>query len=158
MIKNTSRFLITGLLIAWFVDFLFYKKPFGIAFTLWVVIALAGLIIISYLEKVKPHWLTFVLAGFAIALSSASFLRMEPFTQTISALASLAILMLLTITFRDGHWPYFRLLDYVLRGLKWLLTIFSRPLPVIFQGQKKNNQEGRPFCLPSRQKLSAFWN
>lgn len=142
MIKNTSRFLITGLLIAWFVDFLFYKKPFGIAFTLWVVIALAGLIIISYLEKVKPHWLSFVLAGFAIAFSSASFLRMEPFTQTISALASLAILMLLTITFRDGHWPYFRLLDYVLRGLKWLLTIFSRPLPVIFQGQKKNNQEG----------------
>ena len=158
MIKNTSRFLITGLLIAWFVDFLFYKKPFGIAFTLWVVIALAGLIIISYLEKVKPHWLSFVLAGFAIAFSSASFLRMEPFTQTISALASLAILMLLTITFRDGHWPYFRLLDYVLQGLKWLLTIFSRPWPVIFQGQKKNNQEGRPFCLPSRQKLSAFWN
>jgi hypothetical protein len=141
MIKNTSRFLIAGLLIAWFVDFLFYKRPFGIAFTLWVVIAVAALFIISYLEKVKPHWLSFVLAGVSIALSSASFLRMEPFTQTISALASLALLVLLTITFRDGHWPYFRLLDYVLRGLKWLLTIFSRPWPVIFQGQKKNNQE-----------------
>ncbi len=158
MIKNTSRFLIAGLLIAWFVDFLFYKKLFGIAFTLWVLIAVAALFIISYLEKVKPHWLSIVLALIAIALSSASFLRMEPFTQTISALASLALLMLLTITFRDGHWPYFRLLDYVLRGLKWLLTIFSRPWPVIFQGQKKNNQEEKSENVEIKpQNKRAFW-
>lgn len=141
MIKNTSRFLIAGLMIAWFVDFFFYKKPFGFAFTLWVFIAVAALFIISYLEKIRPHWLSYVLASATIALSSASFLRMEPFTQVISALASLALLMLLTITFRNGHWPYFRLLDYVMQALKWLLIIFSRPWPVIFQGQKKNNQE-----------------
>lgn len=141
MIKNTSRFLIAGLIIAWLVDFLFYKKPFGIAFALWVAIAVVVLFIISYLEKIKPHWLSYILAGATIALSTASFLRMEPFTQTISALASLALLMLLTITFRNGHWPYFRLLDYVLQGLKWLLAIFSRSWPVVFQAQKKNNQE-----------------
>lgn len=141
MIKNTSRFLISGLLIAWLVDFLFYKKPFGIAFTLWVFIAVAALFIISYLEKVKPHWLSYLLGGMVIALSSASFLRMEPFTQVISALASLALLILLTITFRTGHWPYFRLLDYVLQGLKWLVTIFGRSWPFIFQRQKNIIQE-----------------
>ena len=138
MIKNTSRFLIPGLLIAWLVDFLFYKKPFGLAFTLWVFIAVAALFIISYLEKVKPHWLSYLLGAFVIALSSASFLRMEPFTQVVSALASLALLILLTITFRTGYWPYFRLLDYVLQGLKWLVTIFGRSWPFIFQTQKKN--------------------
>jgi hypothetical protein len=141
MIKNTSRFLIAGLLIAWLVDFLFYKKPFGIAFTLWVFIAVAALFIISYLEKVKPHWLSYLLAGIAITLSSASFMRMEPFTQVISALASLALIILLTITFRTGDWPYFRLLDYVLQGLKWLVTIFSRSWPIIFQRQKTNPEE-----------------
>lgn len=157
MIKNTSRFLIAGLFIAWLVDFFFYKKPFGIAFTLWVFMAVAVLFIISYLEKVKPHWLSFLLAGFTIALSSASFLRMEPFTQVISALASLALLILLTITFRNGNWPYFRLVDYVLQGFKWLFLIFSRSWPVIFQGQKKNLPKDAENAEPPAQKKKAVW-
>lgn len=141
MIKNTSRFLIAGLLIAWLVDFLFYKKPFGIAFTIWVLITIAVLFTISYLEKVKPHWLSIVLAGVSLSLSSASFLRIEPFTQTISSLVSLLLLMVLAHTFRNGHWPFYRLSDFIIQGLTWLLTIFGRSWSMIFQGQKKTTQE-----------------
>ncbi len=157
MIKNTSRFLIAGLFIAWLVDFLFYKKPFGVAFSLWVLAAVVVLFTISYLERVKPHWLSFLLAGITIVLSSASFLRMEPFTRVISALASLALLILLTITFRNGHWPYFRLVDYVLQGLKWFVTIIGRSWPIIFQGQKKNHPDDSENPETPAQKKKTIW-
>jgi hypothetical protein len=141
MIKNTSRFLIAGLIIAWLVDFLFFKKPFGLSFSLWIVIAIGCLFLISWLEKIKPHWLSFLLAGITISISSASFIRQEPFTLVVSTLASLGLLMLVTITFRNGDWPFFRLLDYIIQGLKWLVMIFSRGWPLVFQGQKKTKTE-----------------
>lgn len=139
--NKTSRFLIAGLLIAWLVDYFFFEKAFGIAFSVWVIVSIAALFTVSYLEKTNPHWLSFVLAVVTIALSSASFLRMEPFTQTISVIASLLLMMVLAHTFRTGHWPFYRLSDFIVQGLKWVLTIFGRSWSIIFQGQKKNNQE-----------------
>ena len=143
MNKNTSRFLITGLLIAWAADFFFFKNPFGIAFTLWIIIAIAGLFILSYLEKKKPHPLSILLAALALALSSASFLRQEPFTQVVSALASLGLLMLLAMTFSNGHWLYFRLLDYIFRGIKWLISILASSWQLIFQRSIENDNDGK---------------
>lgn len=141
MNKNTSRFILTALIIAWAVDFFFFEKPFGIAFTVWVLIAISSLFILSFLEKKKPHWLSYLLAAFSLALSSASFLRKEPFTQTISTFGSLGLLILLTMTFTNGHWPYFRLLDYVIRSLKWIITILATAWQSVFQRDKKNQEE-----------------
>jgi len=155
--KNTSRFLVAGLLIAWLVDFLFFKKPFGIAYTIWMVIAISSLFIVGYLEKIKAHWLSYVLALVAITLSSASFLRMEPFTQTIATLASLFLLMLLAHTFTTGYWPFYRLMDYILQGLKWLLMIFSRSWPIIFQGKKNNLSDNKVEQEPQTGQKKAVW-
>jgi hypothetical protein len=141
MNKRTSRFLIAGLLIAWFVDFLFYQKPLGIAFSIWILIAIAALFLTSYLEKVKPHWLSYPLAIFSLGLSTASWLRVEPFTRFIASVGSLAFLMLLTLTFTNGNWPYFRLLDYVTQGFKWLASFLVQSWSYIFQIQKKNDLE-----------------
>ena len=141
MNKNTSRFILTALIIAWAVDFFFFEKPFGIAFTVWVLIAISSLFILSFLEKKKPHWLSYLLAAFSLVLSSASFLRKEPFTQTISTFGSLGLLILLTMTFTNGHWPFFRLLDYVIRSLKWIITILATAWQSVFQRDQKNQVE-----------------
>lgn len=157
MIKNTSRFLIAGLILAWLVDFFFFNKPFGIAFSIWIFIAAGCLFFVSWHEKIRPHWLSILLAGITIAISTASFIRQEPFTLAVSALASLALLMLITITFRNGNWPFFRLLDYILQGLKWLVMIFSRAWPLIFQGQKKSGQENIDPSEQTPQKNKPLW-
>ncbi len=138
MNKNTSRYILTGILIAWAVDFFFIKKQFGIAFSIWILLAIGSLFILSILEKRKPHPLSFVLAGLSLVLSTASFLRKEPFTQTMSAFGSLGLLMLLTMTFTNGHWLSFRLLDYVIRGLRWVISILATSWQCIFQ---RNNSE-----------------
>ncbi|MDO9088348.1 MAG: DUF4173 domain-containing protein [Anaerolineaceae bacterium] len=158
MIKNTSRFLIAGLIIAWLVDFFFFNKPFGIAFSIWIFIAAGCLFLVSWLEKIRPHWLSILLTGITIAISTASFIRQEPFTLVVSALASLALLILITITFRNGNWPFFRLLDYIIQGLKWLVMIFSRGWPLIFQGQKKTKTENNTDSSePVPQKNKTLW-
>ncbi len=160
MIKKTSRFLITGLIIAWLVDFLFYKKVFGIAFSVWIVIAIIGLFVTSYLEKVKPHRLSYPLAALSIGLSTASFIRAEPFTQTISALSSLAFLMLLAITFTNGNWPYFRLFDYIIQGFKWLGYLLAQSWGILFQSPKNvdssTGQEQTSTEIPSSGRKSAW--
>ena len=144
MNKNTSRYILTGILIAWAVDFFFIKKQFGIAFSLWILLAIACLFTLSFLEKRKPHPLSFVLAGVSLALSTASFLRAEPFTQTMSAFGSLGLLILLTMTFTNGHWLSFRLLDYVIRGLKWIITILATSWQCIFQRNNSENSAAQP--------------
>jgi hypothetical protein len=155
MNKNTSRFIFTGLLIAWAFDFFLIKKQFGIAFSLWILLAIGSLFTLSYIENRKPHWLSFVLAGFSLALSTASFLRAEPFTQTTSAFGSLGLLILLTLTFTNGHWFHFRLLDYVVRGLSWIITILVTSWQTIFQRNKSNPIEGQTEATTDKNK--KFW-
>ena len=157
MNKNTSRFLIAGLFIAWAVDYFFYKKLFGIAFTLWIFIAVSSLILLSYLEKKKIHPLTILLALLALSLSSASFLRQEPFTQVVSSLASLGWLMVLAMTFTNGHWLYFRLLDYLVRGIKWIISILSSSWRIIFLRNNGNNSSEEELNDNQVKKSNKVW-
>lgn len=137
MVKNNNRFILAGFFIAWLVDYFFYQKPFGIAFFLWIFISIAALFLFSFLEKTKPHRFSYVLAAAALFLSTGSFTRMEPFTRFATSTGSILLLILLTITFLNGNWFYYRLLDYLLQGFIWLVAILSRPIGLMFQNTKK---------------------
>jgi hypothetical protein len=134
MKKNSSRYLAAGLLIAWLVDFLFYKKTIGIAYPLWVLISILTLFFLAKIEKIKPAKLSYLLALAAIALSTANFFRLEPLTRFTSVSASLLISILLVITFRNGFWLWYRFVDYLLNFLIYLggvvtkaAALFKRP-------------------------------
>ncbi len=134
MKKNTSRYLAAGLLIAWSVDFLFYKKTIGIAYPLWVLISLLTLFFVAKLENIKPAKLSYLLALAAFALSTANFFRLEPLTRFTTVSASLLISILLVITFKNGFWLWYRFVDYLLNFLIYLggvvtkaATLFKRP-------------------------------
>ena len=78
--------------------------------------------------------------------------------MVISALASLSLLMLLTITFRSGYWPFFRLIDYLIQTIKWLAAAFSRAWPLIFQNSKNNNLlEPSDPSLSTKHQPRALW-
>ena len=49
--KKSSRFLIAGLIIAWAFDLFFYKQPFGLAFSIWIWLALVVLFSIGAMKK-----------------------------------------------------------------------------------------------------------
>jgi uncharacterized membrane protein YccC len=45
--RHAWRFWLAALAFAWLVDFLFWRKPLGISFPLWVLVVLAGSLFIG---------------------------------------------------------------------------------------------------------------
>ncbi len=132
MKKHSSRYLLTGLIIAWAVDLLFFKKPFGVAFSVWIFLALLLLFFLGFIEKVKPAGLTILLGVFSFLFSLGAFFRLEPLTRFLSSAASFLLLMLTAATYRHGYWWWFRIVDYVSQLLNLFAASISRAWGLIF--------------------------
>ncbi len=126
MKTHSSRYLAAGLIIAWLVDFLFYQKTIGIAYPLWVLVAIGLLFFIAKLENIKPAKASYLLAAIAFGLSTASFFRLEPLTRFTAMSASLLLSILLVITFKNGDWLWFRFGDYLLNFLIYLAGVVTK--------------------------------
>ena len=125
MTKYQKWYWLAALVAAWLFDFLFWQKPAGISFTIWVLVMVAAGYILTAIEKKKPHGLsillTVVIMGFALVMA----LRSEPFTRAVSVLLTFGGMILLTATFLNGYWPWYRLRDYFLEMLKVIGGGFS---------------------------------
>jgi len=135
--NKTSRFLIAGLIIAWAFDLFFYKQPFGIAFSIWIWLALVILFAIGATEKVKPAQPTIILSFFTALIAIGPLFRVEPFTRIISAITALIGLMVVAATYKNGYWVWFRLVDYLTQFFTFLGAAFSRGLNLIFPPKEK---------------------
>jgi len=157
--KKTSRFLIAGLIVAWAIDLFFYKQPFGIAFTIWILLALVLLFIVGALEKVKPAWQTIVLALLTGAFSLGPLFRVEPFTRFLSTVIALIGLMLVAATYQHGYWIWFRIIDYITQFFALVGAAFSRALSILFPPKDKNEEASEmPDPTPTHRKNATLWS
>ena len=127
MPRTPSRFWLTALLIAWAVDFLFFQKPIGISFLIWVGLTLTGLWVVARSEGVRSAWPSYVLGGVLLLLALIPFLRREPFSIAIAVLLSVLGLILLAATFRNGHWLFYRTWDILSTGVVAIFYAIVRP-------------------------------
>jgi len=157
--KKSSRFLIAGLVVAWAMDILFYKKPFGVAFTIWIGLALVLLFVVGALEKVKPSWQTIFLALLTGAFSLGPLFRVEPFTRLLSSAIALIGLMLVAATYQHGYWIWFRIIDYITQFFTLVRASFSRALSILFPPKEKNEEsDGLPDQTPTHRKNATLWS
>lgn len=155
MKKNHSRIIIAGLLIAWLFDFLFYKKPLGISYPIWAMTAILSVFLVAKLEQIKPSKLSYLLALSAAGLSLATFFREEPLTRFTSILGSLFLIALLMITFRNGFWFWFRLVDYVKQAFLFLGGVLTETGKLVFKNQgEQDNSAGQNVSEPQKPKRS----
>ncbi|MGH2581902.1 MAG: hypothetical protein ACRDFQ_03295, partial [Anaerolineales bacterium] len=86
MAKSTrSSFLFpAALLLAWFFDFLFWKKPWGISVPVFTVLVLAVGLRLARDAGSKPARKSYWLLAPIILFSSVSVFRQEPFTLLVS--------------------------------------------------------------------------
>ncbi len=113
-----SYFWLTGFVLAWAVDLLFWGHPAGLAFPIWIGLGIAGLFAAAFWERRKVAWASYPLAAAALALSLTTFLRSEPFSMTITGLLAVASLGLLAVTLTNGYWLLYRLGDLLLAALR----------------------------------------
>jgi hypothetical protein len=127
MVRFPWRFLGFSLAAAWAVDILFWKKPLGISFLIWSTLLMLFGVLLARGEKVKIARRSYILIAAVFLLSVFVLLRLEPFTQGVSLLFAVLLIFLLAVTFLNGHWFYYKAVDYVTAAFQVVVAAFSRP-------------------------------
>ncbi|MBE0695347.1 MAG: hypothetical protein IH586_00320, partial [Anaerolineaceae bacterium] len=113
MSRFPQRIWLAAFLVAWAVDLLFWAKPAGISFLIFVAAALTAGFVLAYFEKVKPALLSIILTVAVIVMASATLVRAEPMSRFINGFLALVGLALLVRTFQTGGWVRYRLFGYL---------------------------------------------
>ncbi len=112
-VKHASRILWISIFLGFCFDLLFWKKPIGVSFFLYILLLTSAGFVINFLEGQKPAWQSWLMAAFTLFFSFMTFIRQEPFTNFINVLNCLLCLVLLALTFSSGLWPKYSLADAI---------------------------------------------
>jgi uncharacterized membrane protein len=123
--KYRNLFWVLAVVAALSFDQLFWQKPGGINFFLFVLIALLGGLIPLWLEKVTIPRTSYLLLAPTVFFSVMTIFRTEPFTTATNGLITLGSVVLFALTLRNGAWMQFNLKDYFVNTLKFGLNSFA---------------------------------
>lgn len=128
MTSNPNRFWAIVILLGWMLDFLFWEKPLGINFAIFVILCLATGIFLLRAEGIRlsarTGWLLVPIAFLAVM----TFLRLEPMTVLLSVVTVLFLLGVFTLVYSSGEWTRYRLLDFVFGYLRLAWSVIALPL------------------------------
>ncbi len=125
MAQKPKRFWLAALLAGWLCDFLFWNKPVGISFFIWVAVLLVTGFILASLEGRKPARLSWLLAIVILVFASVPAWKGLQFVSALSILFSLGGMILLAGSFIDGSWPWYRIRDYVTQFFQVIFSGFT---------------------------------
>lgn len=126
-IKHTARLGLAAALVAWSFDQLFWEKPPGISFPIFVLICLGAGAYQTWTEGLRPAPASYLLLVPIMFFAGMSFLRREPFSLLVSYGLALGFLALLSMTWLGGGWWAYNLRDYAANALRWVGSILVKP-------------------------------
>src|SRR5262245_31838947 len=133
---NPNRFWAVVILLGWAFDFLFWKKPLGINFAIFVILCLAtGILLLGangqHLSR-KSGLLLLPIAFLAIM----TFIRLESMTVFLSISMVIFLMGVFALTFLSGEWIRYTLLDYIFGYLRLFGSMIARPLGFIAENRR----------------------
>src|SRR5262245_57748107 len=134
---NPNRFWAVVILLGWAFDFLFWKKPLGINFAIFVILCLAtGILLLGangqHLSR-KSGLLLLPIAFLAIM----TFIRLESMTVFLSISMVIFLMGVFALTFLSGEWIRYTLIDYALSCLRLFGSMIERPLGFIAENRRE---------------------
>jgi hypothetical protein len=130
-LRHITRLIITTLLVAWCFDQLFWRKTPGVSFFIMVLIWLGAGLYLTRSERLKPASKSFFLFLPILFFAFMAFQRLEPFTQAVDILLSIACLLLLCVTWLGGRWWQYDLGDYLNNALHFGFDSLISPIPIL---------------------------
>lgn len=112
-VKNATRILWTSVIMGLVFDLLFWNKPLGVSYFIFVLVVTIAGFTLAWMENIKPSVYSWLIAIMGLGFSAMTFLRQEPFTNFINALLSLICLAFLALTFSSGLWIRYSVADVV---------------------------------------------
>ncbi len=140
-IQHKSRLIWSAILIGWTFDLLFWKKAPGISFFILVITTLAGGLILSLGEGIRPSKKTWILIVPVLFFSGMTVFREEGFTTFVNYLLTTVSMALIAVTYTGGKWLNYSISDYVANFFKLFLSAISKTL-MIFVAKEKAPVDG----------------
>ena len=140
MNKHTNLVWIVVLVLGWGFDFLFWGKPVGINFAIYLTACLLGGSLVLLANDLKPAIKSLLLVLPFVFFAIITVLRKEPMTMILSIMGALVSLGLLAVTYLGGRWTRYSLFDYFKKFFLLIGNIIV--LPIIFIRDRKINWAG----------------
>jgi hypothetical protein len=128
MKANPNRFWFVVVLLGWIFDFLFWKKPAGINFFLYVILCLATGIYLLQTDKLRLARRSGLLLLPILFLSSMTFIRQEPISVFLAVSMTIFLMGIFALTYLSGQWLRYGLIDYIFGYLTLFGSVIVRPL------------------------------
>lgn len=144
VINNPNRFWIIVILLGWSFDFLFWKKPLGVNFAIFVALCLVtGIVLLSTdgLQLSRRAGLLLLPVAF---LAAMTFIRLEPMTVFLSISMTLFLMGVIALVYRSGEWIRYSLLDYVFGFLQLAGSVIARPLGFAAETRRLPSEPSTP--------------
>ena len=154
--KRTNILWITVLALGWLFDFLFWGHAPGINFAIYVVLCLAGGVLVLIANGFKTSWKVLVLLIPILFFAVMTFIRQEPMSTFLSFAFTLGLMGLVAVTYLGGRWFWYSLSDYVLNALKLAASMITRPLMFLVEGRKGAAMEDPTGTKPGSKRLWAL--
>ena len=138
-LKNKHLVWIAAVLAGLSFDILFWEKPFGLNFFIFINLVLLGGLIHFWLDEIDIPWTSYLLVLPIVFFASVTFVRAEPFTNLTAVLVTLGSLILLAMTLRNGAWYQFRFRDHFTNFFKFFLNGIIGGVLFFTQVKSKNN-------------------
>ncbi|HLO15766.1 MAG TPA: DUF4153 domain-containing protein, partial [Anaerolineales bacterium] len=150
MKTNPNRFWIIVILLGWAFDFLFWNKPLGVNFAIFVALCFATGILLLYADGLRLARGSGLLLLPVAFFAAMTFIRLEPMTVFLSISMALFLLGIIALTYISGEWIRYSLIDYFLRYMSLFGSMLARPI-----GFAAENRRDEPPV--SEKRRTQFW-
>jgi hypothetical protein len=128
MKANPNRFWFIVLLLGWVFDFLFWDKPFGVNFVLYITLLLATGIFLFRADGLRLRPRSSLLLVPITFLAALTFFRLEPMTVFLCVVLAVFLMGVFAMTYLGGRWMSYAFLDYVFGYFRLIGSMLARPL------------------------------
>ena len=134
--KRTTILWITALLLGWCFDLLFWKQTPGLNFSIYVLLCLAGGMLVLGRNGIRPAWKSLLQLIPILFFAVIPLIRQEPLTLALSFVLTLGLMGLLAASYLGGRWPSYGLTDYVVQSARLAGSLIARPLIFLYGNRK----------------------
>ena len=131
MRTNPNRLWTIVILLGWVFDFLFWQKPPGINFAIFVFLCLLTGILLLRGEELRISLRASLLLLPIAFLAVMTFLRLEPMTLFLSIVMVLFLMGIFALTYRSGEWVRYSILDYIFGYVRLAGSLIAGPLGLV---------------------------
>lgn len=128
MKANPNRFWIVVIALGWAFDFLFWKKPAGVNFFLFVLLCLGSGIFLLKADGLRLSRRAGLLLIPIAFLAAVTFFRLEPMTVFLAVVTTLFLMGVFALTYVGGNWIRYGMVDYLLGYLGLFGSMIARPI------------------------------